>query len=178
MINKIKRIAITGGPCCGKTTLLNNLASQSYQTVPEAARMVIEEEQKRDSVCLPWIDLYGFQKRAAERILELEHSFSDSILFCDRGIVDGHGYAKNGKVQTPEVIRDLGVGRYDLVFLLDPIPQYKVDGSRKESPLEAARIHRSIKGAYQEFGYNVISVPVMAPQERANYFIKLLEKMI
>jgi len=172
-----KLIAITGGPCCGKTTLLNILAAQSYQTVPEAARMIIEEEQKRGSACVPWIDLYGFQESAASRILELEHSFEDSLLFCDRGIVDGHGYSTNGKVPTPEIIRDLGTRRYGAVFILDPIPSYQKDESRKEDSLEARKIHRAIWRAYQDFGYSPIRVPVMDQKERARYFVKLVEKI-
>jgi predicted ATPase len=172
-----KLIAITGGPCCGKTTLLNNLAMQSYQTVPEAARMIIEEEQKRGSTCVPWIDLYGFQESAANRILELEHSFEDSLLFCDRGVVDGHGYSTNGKVPTPEIVRDLGTQRYGAVFILDPIPVYQKDDSRKENPEEAKKIHNAIWTAYREFGYTPIRVPVMDPKERARYFVKLVERI-
>lgn len=178
MRTDIKRIAITGGPCCGKTTLLNNLTAQSYTSIPEAARMIIEEGQDRGSNCVPWMDLYGFQERTAERILDLEHSFNDSLLFCDRGIVDGHGYSLNGKVPTPEIIRDLGIGRYDAVFVLDPIPVYQKDDSRKENPEEARRIHQAIFDAYKSFGYKPVRVPVMAQKDRVNYFIKLVEKLI
>lgn len=178
MRHNITRIAITGGPCCGKTTLLNSLFAKSYQTVPEAARMVIEEEQRRGSNCVPWMDLYGFQEKAAERILELEHSFNDSLLFCDRGIVDGHGYAANGKVPTPNLVRDFGVQRYNSVFILDPIPQYKVDESRKENPNEAKKIHQAIFNAYKSFGYKPIIVPVMALEKRVDYFTKLLERLL
>lgn len=178
MRTNIKRVAITGGPCCGKTTLPNNLANQSYTTIPEAARMVIEEEQKGGSNCVPWMDLYRFQENAANRILELETSFEDSLLFCDRGIIDGHGYAANGKVPTPNVVMDNGAGRYSAVFILDPIPQYKVDESRKENPKEARKIHKAIFRAYEDFGYKPIIVPVMAPKERVDYFINLVERLI
>jgi predicted ATPase len=175
---KKQLIAITGAPCCGKTTLINHLQARSYQVVPEAARMVIEEEQKRDSGCVPWMDLYGFQESVARRILELEHSFNDSLLLCDRGVVDGHGYAVNGKVPTPDLIKDFGVNRYSAVFFLDPIPVYQKDDSRKENLGEARKIHRAIFEAYQSFGYNPIRIPLMAPQDRANYFVKLAEKVI
>lgn len=174
MRDKIRRIVITGGPCCGKTTLLNNLAAQSYSVVPEAARMIIGQEQRRDSENLPWRDLYAFQKITAERILELEHSFSDSLLFCDRGIIDGHAYATRGRVQTPDIVRS-SHGRYDLVFILDPIPDYKKDESRRENPQEARDIHAGIMRAYREFGYRPIVVPVMAPTDRAKYFARLVE---
>ncbi|MEI7719176.1 MAG: ATP-binding protein [archaeon] len=178
MERKITRVVLTGGPCCGKTTLLNSLAAQSYQTVPEAARMIIEEEQKKGTDCLPWLNLYKFQEKVAKTILELEHSFDESILFCDRGILDGHAYAVNGGVSTPDSVIRAGTKRYDSVFLLDPIPNYQTDESRKEGSLEALNIHRGISRAYKEFGYSPVSVPVMSIKERADYFVKLVEKIL
>ena len=35
---------ITGAPCCGKTTLIDQLANQGFQTVPEGARRYIERD--------------------------------------------------------------------------------------------------------------------------------------
>jgi predicted ATPase len=35
---------ITGAPCSGKTTLIDQLANQGFQTVPEAARQYFEQE--------------------------------------------------------------------------------------------------------------------------------------
>lgn len=178
MIMNKKRIVITGGPCCGKTTLLNALGDMAYTTVPEAARMIIEEQQKRGSNCVPWMDLYGFQEIATGRALELESSFNDSFLFCDRGIIDNHGYCTNGKVPTPDLINNLGVNRYDAVFILDPIQVYQKDDSRKENPEEAKKIHQAIFYAYKSFGYNPIRIPVMATKDRVKYFVELAEGFV
>lgn len=172
------KIAVTGGPCCGKTTLLNNLAAQSYTAVPESARMIIEESLQADSNCVPWFDLFGFQLKVAEKILELESSFEDSVLFCDRGIIDGRGFCVNGKVPTPEII-GRGLRRYDAVFILDPVPIYQKDESRKESQQEAVKIHRAIWDAYKEFGYTPIRVPIIgSPEERTLYFSKLAGEIV
>jgi predicted ATPase len=38
---------ITGGTCCGKTTLIDLLAERGFQTVPETGRQVIEREVAR-----------------------------------------------------------------------------------------------------------------------------------
>ena len=35
---------ITGGACCGKTTLIDLLAEQGFQTLPEIPRQYIERE--------------------------------------------------------------------------------------------------------------------------------------
>jgi hypothetical protein len=39
--------AITGAACCGKTTLIDLLADQGFQTVPETARQLMEKEMAR-----------------------------------------------------------------------------------------------------------------------------------
>ena len=39
---------ITGAPCCGKTTLIDQLADKGFQTVPETARQYIEERWPKD----------------------------------------------------------------------------------------------------------------------------------
>lgn len=63
----LEKYVLTGGPGTGKTTLLKELAKRGYQTVPEAARLVIQEEQRKEQGkgeqgILPWTDLYKFQK--------------------------------------------------------------------------------------------------------------------
>ncbi len=177
-----QRIVFTGGPCCGKTTILENLALNGLTVVAETARIVIEEEQKKDSECLPWRNLYLFQERVARVQMEREHSYDDRLLFLDRGIIDGHAFSLNGKIATPRIITQTGANRYNLVLLLDPVKNYKNDHSRRESKEVALSIHKHIKIAYNNFGYNPLSVPIMeddnfqnAIAKRADYVIKLLE---
>jgi predicted ATPase len=174
MKNKTIRLAFTGGPCCGKTTLLESLAQMGHQIVPEAARMIIEEEQQRDSEYLPWRNLYEFQKKVAKTLLELEHSFDSKLLFCDRGILDGHAYAQHGKVQTPEIITLTAFGRYQQVFILKPLNIYKTDESRKESREEALKVHHQIHRAYLDFGYLPRNIPALGIRERAEYVGRLV----
>ncbi|VVB79594.1 AAA domain protein [uncultured archaeon] len=179
MIKRPSRIVFTGGPCSGKTTLLEQLALKGLTIVPETARIIIEQEQKRDSEILPWRNLYGFQEEVARVQLEQEHSYEGRHLFLDRGVVDGHGFSLNGKIPTPEIIMDFGKSRYNLVFLLDPLPNYKNDSSRKETPQMARKIHDRLDEAYRHFGYQPIRIPVLGSvEERANYATKLLERVL
>ena len=174
------KIVLTGGPGIGKTTLLNELKNQGYTIIPEAARMIIEEEQQRDTLCLPWKDIYAFQKKTADRILELEHSFSDSLILCDRGLTDGHAYASEGRVPTPEIIIEEAIGRYEKVFILDQLSTYQTDDSRKESKEKATRMHRNIHKAYLDFGYNPLRVPAFkgtleeTVRKRADFITNLI----
>lgn len=174
-----KRIAVYSGPNGGKTTMLDAVAVKGITVIPEAARIIIEEEKWKDSDCLPWRDLYKFQVAVAKRIMELEHSFDDTVLACDRGLVDCHGYALNGRVQTPDLVAEYGHGRYVLVCCLDLIPNYKKDSARWESPEMGRRIHGSLQRGYSEYGYRSLRIPVMgSPEKRADYFVKLVERIV
>lgn len=178
------KIAVTAGPCRGKTTLVENLAWRGYTVIPEAARMIIEEEQRKDSDCLPWRNLYNFQQKVAKTILELESSFDSELVFCDRGLLDGIAYCEDGRIQTPKIISDFSNKRYDLVLSLDALPNYKTDESRKETKQKAFEIHEKTVRLYRNEGYPVYDVPAIrgltlqeAVAKRADYVVNLLVRM-
>jgi predicted ATPase len=178
IIKKPTRIALTGGPGVGKSTVLEILAHQGHAIVPEAARLVIERESLKDSDCLPWKNLQLFQNTASNLQFELENSARGDIIFSDRGIVDGYAYSKLDGILVPEVILSNGRNRYDLVFILNQLPNYQTDSSRKEDISKAKTLHEAIYSAYLEFGYNPIEVPVLSPEERAIFILNKLEKLI
>jgi predicted ATPase len=85
----MKKYVITGGPGIGKTTIIELLAMKGYKIVPEAARMIIEEEKLVESDAVPWKNLQLFQEKVAARQLELESVVKGDVIFLDRGIIDG-----------------------------------------------------------------------------------------
>lgn len=173
------RVVFTGTAGCGKTSLIEKIAERGIVTVPEMARIVIAEEMKKDSECLPWRNLYMFQEKVARLQLEQEHSYDGKLLALDRGVVDGHGYSLNGEIATPNLILEKGIQRYPVVFMLDRLPFYKTDSERKESSKMAERIHHQIHRAYRETGHNPIRIPVIGSvEERADYVIKILERRL
>ena len=167
----VKKYVLTGGPGIGKTTVLELLATRGYAIVPEAARYVIEEEQAKDGDALPWKDNAKFQKLVMERQLVLESKLTTDTAFLDRGIVDGDGYCAYFKISSPEGMREQGKGRYEKVFILDRLPEYKNDTARLENPEEAKQIHQDVIDAYVRFGYEPIMVPVLPPQERLEFIL-------
>jgi predicted ATPase len=171
-----KKIVLTGGPGVGKTTLVDTLAKKGHKILPEAARIVIEQELKKaNSDCVPWKNVRKFQERVLELQLELESENYTGITFLDRGIIDGHAYSKLGGVQSPENIPLLARDRYHQIFLIEPLPLFENDSCRKETPEQAAAAHLAIHDAYLEFGYNPIRVPVLAPYERAEFILNRIE---
>jgi predicted ATPase len=173
----MKRYVITGGPGIGKTTVIEILAARGFKVVPEAARMVIGEEQASGGRALPWIDLEQFQARVAQKQLQLEQDADGPVVIHDRGIIDGYAYARMGNVQPPEVIERLGRDRYSAVFILDPLPGYVTDPARRENKEEALRIHDAIVDAYKRFDYAPVIVPVLVPEERASFIVRLIGQL-
>jgi predicted ATPase len=168
----MKYYVITGGPGVGKTTVLELLAEKGYAIVPEAARMIIEEETIRGSDVLPWKNLARFQAAVAEKQLQNEAAADAPINFLDRSIVDGYAYCMIGKIPAPDELLKNAAGRYEKVFLLEPLGSYVKDETRIEDERLAKQIHDEIIKAYIRFGYKPIVVPVLPPEERAAFILK------
>jgi len=168
-----KKYVITGGPGMGKTTIIEILAARGYRIVPEAARMIIDEGKLKGSDDLPWKNLAAFQKKVSERQIELENGLlgDSGEVFFDRGIVDGYGYCVSGNVAPLEIISENARNRYDKIFLLEPLSVYKKDDARFEERELGLKIHNLIAEAYLKFGYKLIKVPALSPEERADFII-------
>lgn len=167
----MKKYVLTGGPGIGKTTVIEILSSIGYEIVPEAARIIIEEEQLKNSGALPWKDLERFQTLVAQKQLEDEEKIKKEVVFLDRGIIDGYGYCTLANIQPPELILNNASNRYEKVFILEPLELYENDSVRFENHSEAKKIHRAIIEAYQHFGYEPIFVPVMSPDDRVKFIL-------
>ena len=171
-----KPFVITGGPGVGKTTVIEILRKRGYRVVDETAREIIEREMAKGSEVLPWKDLQEFQAQVFLRQSEKENVVLDlsEPVFLDRSIIDGYAYCVLGKVTpSPEIVH-LSPGRYAKVFLLDRLPEYVTDGSRIEDHQFAKDIHAEIFKVYTDFGYEVVHVPVLEPEQRVDFIIKHL----
>jgi predicted ATPase len=70
----VRKFILTGAPGAGKTTLINELSSYGFQTVPEAATLHILEQQKL-GVPRPWED-----GKFIGDILQLQQSQIDATI--------------------------------------------------------------------------------------------------
>ncbi len=158
--------ALTGAPCCGKTTLLNALGEKGFQTVPEAARIVIEREQANQSSCLPWIDRDSFQREVMNEQQKLEANLSGKA-FLDRSMYDGIAYyLLDGLVPPEELLTAAQNAHYTRTFLLERNPHYECDNARKEDQDTAKRIEQHLQEVYAQFGHTLIRLPFSSVDQR------------
>jgi predicted ATPase len=123
----IRRIAVTGGPGAGKTTLwreLSRVYPEQVVAVPEVATLMfrhvfppVRSERERHSVQRAIFHVQCEVERVYEGRLE-----PGQILLCDRGTVDGGGYWPAGHDAFFEAMATglpQELARYDAVLFLE-----------------------------------------------------------
>lgn len=172
-----KWYVITGGPATGKTTLLAALAKRGHLTVPEAARAVVDQGRAK-GLTIQDIrkDEQKFQENVTRLKAEREVAADPSVLtFFDRGMHDTWAYLVVGPYKiAPWVEELLQSSRYQKVFLLEPLPEYEHDYARNEDETKRQQLQKLLKEAYTRHGMEVIHIPVMPVEERADFILSQL----
>ncbi len=153
-----KKIAITGGPSGGKTTLIEMLQKDlghQIVTVPEAATILYKGGFPRRKGSIR-------QKHAQRAIyftqFELESIFEEEspnkMIICDRGSIDGLAYwpgSEEDFFQFMKSSRRDEYKRYDFIIHLDTASQDHYDTEnpiRTETFNEAIEVNRKILQAW------------------------------
>ena len=168
---------LTGGPCAGKTTLLDELARRGFPVIPEAARAVIQEGR-----WTPASHPLEFQREVLRLQLEWERATPAGVVFADRGIGDHFGYLEYYRaVRGIDIIAafsgelagawEEARARYGAIFILEQNRTYTPAAYRRESEAEAAAVHRALSGAYRSRHPRIIEVPWGPVEERADQVI-------
>jgi predicted ATPase len=123
----IRRIAVTGGPGAGKTTLWRAIATTHAAhvvAVPEVATLMfahvfppVRNETERCSVQRAIFQV----QRHLEQVYESRLG-DDQVLLCDRGVPDGAGYWPTGPEAFFEAMAcdwQTEIARYDAVLFLE-----------------------------------------------------------
>lgn len=147
-----KRIAITGGPGSGKTTVLEFLGaelSQKVYVVKEASTYLTNSlphgvDFRRDErVAFQSIIYYWQRTREDSALLQA----NGRLILCDRGTLDGSTYWPKGPAQFFETLRtshDLELSRYYAVIHLEVANQKEYEeflftNSCRHEPWEHAK---------------------------------------
>lgn len=167
---------ITGGPCTGKTTVVELLAKQGYVTIAEQARHYIDtqridgrtvEEIKRNKELFQ-LDILNLQIKE-ESTLDV-----NKIAFLDRALPDAMAYYEFlGLKYDDRLVAMCKRFCYQKIFILDRLPLIN-DYARLEDEEEQIRIHNLIIEVYGRFSCPVIHVPVFSPEDRVKFIIQNL----
>ena len=160
---------IAGGPCSGKTTVLNALREAGHAVVPETARGLLEagiaggqtaEQLRADPV--EW----------QRQIFRQDHAVFDSLpvdapIFTDTSFIEDLVFgARAGLFAGPNIVSWLGHKRYRTVFFLDPLNSYEQSAVRLESQQMARQIGEQVWAQYVAHGYQPVVVPAAPVADR------------
>jgi predicted ATPase len=166
---------LTGGPCAGKTTTIDELARRGYPVVAEPARLIIEEKLAAGQSIGEIVTNEDWLPSVVRRSFDLHTAApAEETVFFDRGIADSIAYYKLGMRELDaESKRAIDSVTYKKIFLLDLV-DFKNDEARSESIEEARALHALISQAYESLGYEIVRVAVMPVAERVDYILSHL----
>ncbi len=164
-----ERYVLTGGPGVGKSSVIDLLQKMGYQTVPEAFTLLLNSGR----IDVSTLGTLAFRRELMDLHLSLEQNIDDSRdAFLDRCTIDVLAFGLFRNLAMPQELLDVpNQQKYDLVFILDPLPEEQYQRSDAFSYEESNRIHQCIITLYEERGYRLIQIPYSTPEERANLIL-------
>lgn len=174
-------IMLTGCSGGGKSTLLTALGARGYPVFEEVGRTLVREQLASGGNALPWTDLVAFVEAAAARSAR-DYDAACRLgtrCFVDRGVIDvvvaleSRGLAVS--TELAEVVRRC---RYaQPVFTVPPWPEiYRQDEERRHGFDQAVAAHAKTDAAYRRHGYDLVEVPRLPVEERADFILARLDQ--
>ena len=168
---------ISGAPSCGKTTLINLLAEKGFQTVPEGAREYMQSEVARGrSIDDVHEDGAGLQCAIKDKQLRTEAGLQASdVIFLDGAVPHSLTWYRIFGLDPNEILSDCFYHRYASVFILDRLPLH-LNGFRFKDETYNAFLNEWLVRDFSALGYDVVRVPVLAPEERLEFILERLSE--
>jgi predicted ATPase len=167
---------LTGGPSSGKTTILHLLNAKGFHVVPEAARVLIEQEIAQGKSPA---QTRKNEKRFQDKVLQIKIVTESTLhptqtVFLDRGIPDTIAYYEfAGLPITKRLYGLMQQCSYKKIFFFEQIPFMK-DVVRIENPAEAERISFLLKKLYTSLAFPFITVPPLPIEQRLQFVLQNL----
>jgi len=165
---------ITGAPCSGKTTIIDQLVDKGFQTVPESGREYFEMEMAKGRTIEEIRENEADERGMKNFQLRIERSLPTiDTIFLDRALPDSLAYYRISGLDPNEFLAECFRHCYASVFILDCLP-FEKNGIRTEDDIRAGLIDEWLVSDYSALGYQVVRVPVLPPQERLAFVLKRL----
>jgi predicted ATPase len=179
----LKRFILTGAPGAGKTSILHDLQSRGYETVPEAATDV-NARMLAQGIDKPWLaphfidDIMQLQKMR----LELKVPGNPAVQFHDRSIIDTYILGKFlGHVITDDIDSQIqtiiNYGIYQRrVFFIESLGFIENTDVRRISFAEAMEFGKLHEKIYSSFGFQCIKISARPVKDRVDEILKTVNK--
>ena len=167
---------ITGGPGCGKTTMVNLLRERGYNTTIEHARHFLYTQRiKGRTVEEVRKNQLAFQLGVLNMQIEQEASLSpEQIVFLDRALPDSLAYYRYLNLEPDKrLLKALEKAYYKKIFILDLLPLVN-DYARRENEAAQKKIHELIAEVYTSLSFPIVNVPALPPEDRADFILNHL----
>jgi predicted ATPase len=168
-----KNIVITGAMGSGKSTVLQLLKAQGFNVVPEPAREVLAEQRSIRGDGVPEQNPKLFTQLLLSRAIYQykQMQATHDIVIFDRGIPDNIAYAQLFNLDYAPAHQATKLYPYDTNVFIFPAWEeiYATDDERTMSFDAAKAFGDNVQKIYKEYGYNLIEVPCISPDERARF---------
>ena len=173
-VNASNFYVITGCSGGGKSTLLSALERRGYRVFAEPGRQIVNEQQSVGGDGLPWRNPTKFAELCVSRAMYFYNSamLLDPPVFFDRSVIDNiAGIERSGLPMPVYFAQTLVRYRYaQRVFMVPPWPEiFAQDAERQHSFAEAEQEFYGLQQAYASLNYDVILIPRLPVEERANF---------
>ena len=167
---------ITGAPCSGKTTLIDQLDDKGFQIVPESGRQYFEREMAKGRTLAEIRESEADERGMKDLQVNIEHGLrAKEVTFLDRAIPDSLVFYRISGLDPNEILAECFHHRYASVFILDCLPVIQ-DEVRTEDEVIAKLIDEWLDRDYSALGYRVVRVPVLPPPERLVFVLEWISE--
>jgi predicted ATPase len=169
---------ITGAPCCGKTTLIGQLAGKGFRTVPESARLYIERQMADGRTIHPILDDgAALQRGIVEMQLRVEGGLrAKAVALLDGAVPSSLAWFRAYGLDPNEILPECFHHRYASVFVLDPLPFQPDEERVEEVGILTAFLDEWLVRDYNALGYRVVRVPALPPEVRLMFLLERLSE--
>lgn len=172
-------VVISGCSGGGKSTLLAALARRGWAVFEEPGRLIVREQLACGGDGLPWVDAGKFAVLCIERgLAQLDEAKRTlGLAFFDRSILDAFNALEVLQLPVPARFADaLAQPAYHRrVFMTPPWPEiYANDAERRHSFADAVAEFETLVPFYARHGYEVVLLPKVSPEARADFVLARL----
>lgn len=172
----VRRVVITGAPGAGKSTLLDTLARRGLSVEREVARGILQAPGGMELRARRPQD-FALAMLEAESAAYARAAMNAGPTVFDRGFPDIAGFLRVEGLAVPaRVDRACRQKRYDgPIFRAPPWREiYRPDAERIQDWQQAVDSDRMVCAAWRDFGYELIDLPLVPADARADFVISAL----